>query len=578
MSIDAVRKVVEGPGCLKYLITVVSVIAVGTFILTGPLCGVRDKTGKDEKPAMEVVAKVGDFTISRLAIQNAIKDLQPGGGPMRDVQNLGQALNQQITQGVLLQVANKHSIKMSDAEIRQQASAQMDQQIGMAKIQLMMSGKLKPNATQADFESELKKATGKSTKEIKDNNAAELETLLKDPTKRVMVVASFVGPALEADVASHLNPSDSEVKQQFDTFNLKRIFIPTAVSGADDSSAKAKKALDDIKGGLSFEGAMNRYSKDPAPAGKTISEDLKPTPATAIASDPNMISILKLKAGELTPVITVPGGSAIYKLISIKSALPADFEKKKADYRKSYAQNIARAQVQREIEDAAHSVKVDWTAKGYKAVYDFMKAMEARSSQAEQKKLLEEVEKEASEPMTNEDDVRAASLARYAATTFLYNSATPDEKKKLASARIEAITNLLKFTDSPDIRFELSDLYAETKGGGPQAVDNLIQAAKSNNEVDAAGQSRFNGINSRMAKLKKAGFLKPEDEKALEAEQTRWKNDRAEQDKAMAEKQKQDEADKKQAEEDKKKRAAAGAPATPEAGGVPEVKVRSSGK
>lgn len=471
--------------------------------------------------------------------------------PAQTAQDTGQALDSLIEQAALIQLAQKNGVKMSDDDIRREAGASIDQQVMMAKLQLMMQNKLKPNATDADLE----KVLGKPIKQIKDEQMASIDEKIKDPASRSMLVGALARPAIERSLASRATPNEEDVKRQFASLTVKRIYIPSPATGTDDSSAKAKQALDEVKKGTSFEAAMDRYSKDPAPKGKRVSDSASLLTGSSLASDPSLKKLLTMKPGDTTDVLSVPGGVAIYKIVSSKTNLPPDYDKKKGDYAKSYAQFVARSQIDADLADIKKNLKPEWKSKGYKAAYDFTSVFKMTgASQSAQKKALEDVEKEAADAVANGDDQgqKIATCVRYAVSTMLQMGAKPEEKKKMLADRIETLVQVLKYTDGPDFRLELADLQAEAKHL-PEAATNLVEAARTNSEVDANGQRRFNEINAHVEKFKKAGILKPQDEKAIMTEQDRWKKDRADEEKAQAERKKADEEDRKRAEEEKQR-------------------------
>ncbi len=515
-----------------------------------------------------VVVKAGSLEITSDQVENIVSNQQSQLGaapnPLQIAQGTGQALSMLIEQVALLQLADKSGIKMSDDDIRKEANSAFDSQIQMMKLQLMMQGQGKTNPTDADVE----KIIGKPIKDAKAEQAQRIEDAIKDPAKRLQLVAGFSRQLIEKAIAARTNPSEEDVKRQFLTVETKRIFVPKPSTGSDDSAAKVKTALDEVKKGMSFEAAIDRYSRDTPPKGKKLSETTTPMQGQFLAGDPNLKVLVKLKAGDVSDVLTVPGGSAAYKVISVKTNLPKDYDQKKADYSKSYAQNAARQQVDKDLDQIKKSMKVEWLSKGYEAAYDLTTKFATPAGLEERKKMMIDIEKMAADASTGTDPgARAASYVRYAISTLLYTSAKPDEKKSMAADRIDAIQNVVQFTDGVDMRLELADLEADAKKG-PEASQNLLQAARMNNDVDAVAQRNFNEINSRVEKFKKAGLLKPEDEKAIAAEQDRWKKDKADQEKA--------EAERKKFEEEDRKRAAAAKANEPAATKPGEVKVRST--
>jgi len=554
LSIDKVRKLTESRGCCG-IATIIGMAMDALFFIVPSTCGKSlTQLGQDMKnsaPAETVIAKIGDFSITSESVMNSVKAKETGPTePMQDAQIIGQVLQEFVSNGVVYNLAATKGVKFSDADILKEINQELDTQLMIAKINLMQNGQLKPNATDADFETAFKAQEGMDTKAWRQKSLDLFTPKLADPIARPSLAAGIARQGLEAQASLSINPTDDELKRQNDVLTFKRIYI-RPLPGAPTPADTAKKALEDVKGGLSFEDAMNRYSNDaPSGPGKPLSSSTLTLGVGMLSADPAKKSLLKVKAGELSDVLSVEGGAAIYKLISEKTTPIPDFEKNKANLKKSYTQQFARPIVDAEVADATKSIKIDWKSPAFKALYDLTKASTIASGDS--KKKLEEIEKTAKSASGSSDEERAGILARYTASTLLWAQYTPAEKKAAHDDRIETLNALLTDTESIGVRLELADLYAENKDA-KHAVEQLQNAAGDNNDLTRAGQDNYGTITAKLAKYKSQGLVKPEDEKSIQDQLDLWKNDMTEKVKADEDRKKADAEDRKRAAEEKKK-------------------------
>lgn len=529
-----------------------AVLVAGMFVVTG--------TCKSGPPAQQftpgqpvVVAKVGSYAITTDEIDTMMKQQGALTNPQDEAMAYENVLKGIVTEALTLQLAEKSGIPLTDADLEKQAEAAIDQQLSMTKLQLVMQNKLKPTATDADFQAEVQKETGVDFKTFRAQRIKAITDQIKDPATRPQMAAGLGRPILEAAIVSKLNPSEDEVKKSFEVLETKRIYVK-----GSDATATLNKALSEIKAGLSFEAAMNRYSNDIPSPGKTVSESTTTVSAAMMGVEPAKKALLDLKPGEVSGVIAEDQGASVYKLISVKSNLPKDYEQRKAEYKNSYAQTLARNQVDKDLADLEKTTKIEWQSKGYKAIYDLRTALENHGSNEDFKKALQAVEQEASAANNDSVGEKVAGLANYVASNTLWSMATDAEKKAMLDSHVDAINQVLEYSESTDLRLELCTLFMQMKKG-PEAARSLIEAARNNNDVSDEGQRSYNAIMSMESKLKAAGLLAQGDEKALAVELDRWRSDKADAEKAIADQKKRDEEDLKQSEAEKKKDQAADA-------------------
>ena len=427
-------------------------------------------------------------------------------------------------------------------------------------MQMMMQGKLKPGASQADFEAAFKAQSGKTVVEQKAAFFAQVEKLLGDSSQRPLLVASFAGPMYLEFAKTKINPSDDDVKASYNSLTVKQVLFRSIPVSKTDPKVQADKVLGEIKGGLKFEDAMNRYSNDTPSTGKKLSDNTINVSATDIDSNDQYKPLKGLKVGEITGVTTVPMGLAIYKVDKITSNLPKDFDKEKAKYRETFAQKAATDQLTKKLKEFTSGPEVKWSSEGYKAFYDFSKLGEDQTlitDPAKKQTVLRGIIDRAKKVIASGQgwELRPAALTFYGALDQLYNSPGVD-KTALQDDRIASIEAILQGSEDSGMRMELVDLYSAKKETD-KAAQALLLAAQSNSDFSGAGQQRFGDIANRLQKLRGDKTFPNEVAVEIQKAQDSWRDQKIQYDKAQAEEKKREDEERRKAVIEQAKAAAA---------------------
>ncbi len=525
--------------------------------------------GEGEQGESPTVATIAGSKLTSDAVQQAIqatiqKQSQNGAEPtpIQQAQISAQVLQDQVNSAAIMAIAQQDGVSFTDAALSKAIEDETNQQIQMARLQMTFSKELPQNATEQDFEAAFKKKTGLSLDEAKKRLTAQVEAAAKDKDQRGAVLAHYAQPLIIEALKARMNPTDEELKQSFDSYVVERILFSSAKGDAD---ANVQKAINDIKGGLSFEQAMDRYSNDVPQPGKKLSQSILTLSAAQIDSDPSLKALRGLKAGQTSPVVTVPEGKAIYKVVKVTSAVPPDFEKNKARYRDQLVQTLASEQLRSQLDQFTHGNSVQWSSPGYKALYDY--AQLASGSTASSNDAMEKIYQEAKTAASTSQgfDRMPAVLAEYAAFDGIWNSPQTD-KKKLVDERISVVNDVLQVTESPSLHLELVSLYAQQKQG-EKAFEQLLSAAQMNHDTSTSGQKVFSDVAAETEKLHSAGVITAAQVEQVQKEQDRWKKEKTEADKAQADIAKEQAKElKEQAEQEKKNQAPA--PSKPPSSGT----------
>lgn len=523
MSISRFQEKFLSPGCF----TVVGVVIAGVFLLQGfSTCGQSSElTAMQQAANGQGVATVGGVPVLTSEVDEAAKVAlnQAGAEPgvVETARALAGAFDAAIRGAATIALAEKAGVAMNDDALKAAAATDLDRQIDGFRTQATMMGQLKPTATPKEFDELLKKQTGRTLAEIKTDLEKSIAARLKDPAQKSLLMKQLVPSLYVEAIAAKNPPSDAELKASFDRLTVKRIIV----SAPDPATRKANmdKALADLKNGTSFEEAMNRYSTEPAQPRKTVSENTL-TVSGAQFEDPAFAPLRDLKAGATTTApVESPEGLVLYKVVSRTNVPPADFAKNPAKVKGDFARLKAANAVKKEINAfVANPANVKWQDAGAEALALTGRA-DSETDVPKKNELLKQAIAKAKPALAKLESERFAALAYWRAVDALAKD--PAQAAAVAAEQIPAIEAVLRNDDDFELRMKLVDLLVAAKKG-PEASEALVAAASANNTFDSTGQQRFSDVAAKKISMKTAGLLDAGAEKEIDAQQTRWREDR----------------------------------------------------
>ncbi len=475
--------------------------------------------------------------------------------PVQEAKIYGDVLTQSIKGTATYLLAKKSGVVFSDDLITREEEKTFESQVMMLKMQLVQQKKLSATATDKEFDEALKKQSGSSVTEAKKMFHQRLVEALKDQKTRPQLEIQLASQLLLAKITQDLRPTDKELMAGYDDYVMKRILFVAHPGSTVESQIEKAKA--DIKAGVPFDTVIDRYSGEAPPSkGGKPSQNSINLLASQIELMPEFKPIASLKINDVSDVIDTAQGKAIYKLLIKTNAAPKDFDKKKAEIAKSFAETKAQPKLDKEIKDYMASSAVSWKIPALKAIFDWNEAQkDTTTSPAELSKKMGAIVDEAKKAATSgKGDARPAMLTWYVAFDSIWNAPGAD-KEKLRGDRIVVLKALTSIQPYFALKLELVDLLIASKAGD-EAVEVLKSAASSNYLYDPEGQKDFQDVQAKMIALKDAGYLKPAAEAEIQKIQDSWKteNAKAEADKALA-KQQEEQAKKEAAANDAKQKA-----------------------
>ena len=543
-------------------IVIAIVFIVGIFAIGGGGRGSQPTPSEiDQTP----IAQVGDYPITIGRLTSAVREgvqtrVQQGMEPsaVLEAQLLAEELYFDVHRGLQLQLARERGLRVTDELILREIENDMERQIEQARFQMIINGQLKPDSSEKDFQDAFQKQAGVDTATYKKRQLDAAREVLKDEQRRAILAASAVPAALIESYTKKLNPTDDEVKKSLATLQVQKIVLKDR--GTKDPMERAKEILAEIKGGLSFDTAINRYSEAEVFSPNQQKTSSEPLSMATVLADPTYSSLKNAKVGDVSEPIRTRDGVTIYKVTEIKNDQAKDFDKNKQMHREAYVRTLANLQVANDLQEMGKSNVVKWESEGYRLLYAWA-ALSRDQNQPPKDELIrqyENIAKQAEAVAAKEDPLggqQQAALAQYLAVDSIWQLLSREEREARREERVESIRKALEHGESLELLLELADLLADMKS--KEAADVLLRAAKNNFDLGNFGQSTKLRIGGMITKLQTSGLLTSEQLTALIGEQERWQ-------KEFEEQKKQDEADRKAIEDARKAEEAAAKAAEPE--------------
>lgn len=548
----------ESKGCQGIVFLILGALAFSMIFST---CGGPGRGGPDLTQESQPIASVGNFPITeKMVVDMAEQTLgqfrQAFGGqipPVFVAQYMGVAADQQVNAGLLIELCRREGVDLGDANVMKAVDSMIDEEIERNKQTLIAENKVAADASPAVMDAAYKSAYQEDPKTQKATTITRVEEMLKNPASRNQLLVSAANMLLMEKFSKAVPAGDDQVKAFFDVYMSKRIFLKEDKYPGVDLKKKASDIMAEIKGGLSFEEAMNKYTDDEPGPNKPKSDNEFQVDGKTIALNKVYGPISKQAIGAVEGPYTLgDGGVSIVKVNSKVSQLPPDFDQKKEQYKKDFQRDQAAGTLQEKLKALKAENLVKWHSPGYQLLFDiavFTQSDDARSSTpAERKTRYEAFLKRADDVASDPLGARAVPLARFWAFNQIWTESSDAEKAELTDRRIEVLEGVLEQTESGDLRLELVDLYAAKKDGD-QATLNLELAATSiSTNFEQPGQQKYAEIQAKLLKLKESSVINAEQEARVRKILDQWAKDKIDKEKFEEEMRKQEEEARKEAE------------------------------
>jgi len=531
LSVAKLRETTEKKGCMVALWIVMVLTAIGVAG-SGFLGCFNPTLGTATDPTLkDVMFTVNGRKVTRgqmsLQMQAVAQDARPSTGPSDDFAIVAASLDRLVQAQVVAHMADQRRISVDDDDLLKMASDEADLMIEQFRSDAVAQSDLAQDATESQFQEYFTKTTGQTTTEFKKEVLAQVQKSLDDPVSREAALLPAVRQAVFNSFAATTRVTDDEVKQSYVKYHLLSISFADPEKNLDERMAEADKALAELNAGAKFETVMKRLDEDaptdPMPYSKSLIEDIA-----------GLKPILDLKPGEHTGVLINFGEPQIFKLVEIKSDLPADYETNKVVLNETYRRQKANNEASKALEDARNTAKIEWKSPGYEATYRVLRAYQtADITDDERKKILLDVVNGTGLTLNDLAGQAVGANARYVAWVRLEDMMTEAEIKEMLRTKEEVVLGALNFSESSALRFELIEVY-EALGDQEALAGALETAAEYNTGFAPENELVFAQLNIKLGELEDADKVTPEQALAVRAHLLEWSKRKAEADAAAA--------------------------------------------
>lgn len=544
MSIIQIRKAMENKGCQVFL-GLIGVLIVLGMIIPGLNFGGNDpaqqaagteifSVGSQKVTSDQFEAKMNELAVSQMAER---------GTPQGELALAATAVANFVNEAAKSALAKEKGVAVTKENIRQLGELQAQQSLDQTRVQMMMGGQIKPDATEAQANQELEKLLGKPRDQWIKESVDALVKAFDDSTKKKEVQQGMLGMALVAHYKNNVKYSEDDLKNSFSEFTFEVIRFEDLKKSLGDRQDQALKALDEIKGGTKFSEVQTKYNADAKPEDKTVTLSLG-----LIEVDPTLSPLKDLKVGETSEIILQSGSPVIYQMKSVTTKLPKDFEKNKATLLENAKASRANVSLDEDFKAKSETLTPSFKENGLKAAYLTYKLLTDQAAQADAAKYEASMKELLTEIKGYTDAGSLAIAAEFVLSESLYSKALPADQKTMMEDRLDIAARMLDSYEDSAFRVRFAQELLD-HGMTEDAYSYLLEAAELNSDYEAVGQGLYSQITTINKKALTDKKFTDEEHQSIQKLLDKWLTEKVEYEKdkaaqAAEDKKIQDELDK----------------------------------
>lgn len=390
------------------------------------------------------------------------------GDALASVGVRARVFQEQVDQVLIAQAAEKEGISLSDRDLDREIDKLVEQQVKQERERASQGKQI----TDQQFEMVIRNAMGKSVAEWRDELRQNWQA------RKPLLRQALLQQKLMEKVANVPNPSDEELKRSYDLLTIRHILVSTDKRTEEQARKRAEEILQKVRSGADFAKLAKEFSDDPGSKQNGGSLGAIPRSQVAAFFAPEFARAVEaLQPGQVSDLVKTQFGFHIIRLDSVKPNVPADFEKKKADYAKQYVDTMRNAKWQQYLAQLRRAAKIevlDPELKAFQALEELQKQAGKPEYAAGLARVIEAFEKATQQSPSPDAMVVLGML--YQQQSEMPGLAEPARQK----AREKAITawhSALQLMESVQLRFMLADLYRKEKQND-QAVKQYEEIGK----------------------------------------------------------------------------------------------------
>lgn len=434
-------------------------------------------------------------------------------GPNDIVSTYSQALHSATNLGAILWLAEREEINTSIDDVKEwlpeaadeAIKAQLSSVASNREIQMILAQsqleqiKAEKGEDSEEYKSalqrlnEMKSMTdeqlfaammGSTIDEAKARVLERLQTALEDRSQWQSLQSDMAYDKLRKKIEATIDTSDEAVRRSYDQITFEQIYFESTTPS--DAEAEARDVLAKINGGMDFKAAMDEFtdirpddeSKKPSQQPPQVQDRLTIMQARTYAA------ILDLKPGEVSDVIPLPTGAAIYRVLKVEPNEPQDLDEQKAARAEQMKSSLAAATQNARVEEAKEDAKIEWVSHSYRLLHEYdeivqptgkrHRELSSPDKRAEKLEALRQIFHQLAETT---DSLELAACLRFV-TFNQIDVLTPSvpERQALDQQRLQVYSDASDYVFSSSFKFEYVTVLIAAKMG-EEALRQLLEVA-----------------------------------------------------------------------------------------------------
>jgi len=520
----------ENKGCQVFLGLVALLLVLG--MVAGSLN--FNANGQQEAATNPELFSVGSTKVNYKEFQEKLSVTATNQGAARGTPQGELALNATVV-GTYVQLAainalaQEKGVAVTKENIRSIGEAQANQSLDQARVQLMINGQIKPDASEADANKELEKLLGKPRDQWIKDSVDALAKEFDDPAKQKDIKTNMLSGALVSHYTNNVKYSEDDLKNSFSEYTFEVIRFEDLQKPLGERQDEALKALGEVKSGTKFADVQTKYNPDAKPEDKTVTLSVG-----LLEVDTSLKGLKDLKVGETSEILMQSGSPVFYQLKSVTTKLPKDFEKNKATLLENARQSRANNALDEDFKKKMESFKPTFKDKGLEVAYDTYKLLTDQAAQVDPAKFDESLKAQLVEVKATSASSNLVVAAEFILTESIYSKASAEDQKVMLDDRIDVAERMLGYFEDADFRVRFAQELLNA-GRDEDGYMFLKEAAELNSDYEALGQAVYNQISTMNNKALADKKFTAEEHKEIQTILDKWLQDKIQADKDKAE-------------------------------------------
>ncbi|QYK52304.1 MAG: SurA N-terminal domain-containing protein [Fimbriimonadaceae bacterium] len=426
-------------------------------------------------------------------------------------------------------LAQEKGVAVTKENIRQIGEAQANQSLDQARVQLMINGQIKPDASEAEANKQLETILGKPRDQWVKDNVDALEKDFNDPEKQKELKSNLLSGALVIHYKNNVKYTEEDLKNSFSEYTFEVLRFEDLKKSLGERQDEALKALGEVKSGSKFADVQAKYNPDAKQEDKAVTLSVG-----LLEVDSTLKGLKDLKVGETSEILLQSGSPVIYQLKSVTTKLPKDFEASKTTLLQNARESRANRALDDDFKAKLDTFKPTFKDKGLEIAYNTYKLLTDQAAQADGVKYDASLKSQLAEAKSSTAGGNLVVAAEFILTESIYARSTAAEQKEMLKDRIDVAHRMLDNFEDADFRVRFAQELLNA-GEKEEGFLFLKEAAELNSDYEAMGEAVHSQITSMNDKALADKKFTAEEHKTIKDILDKWSEEKKIADKEKAE-------------------------------------------